>query len=188
MDRKRIIAVHVWLASLFFPAVLLMAITGGLYLLGVKGTVTTTPVAALENASVDSSTTKADLEQLLAAAGINHDFEYVKVSGDQLITRPTSKVYYVFENRGDTVQITRHDPSLQSRMMELHKGHGPTMFKNFQKLLALGLVINRCQRLPARRDDRATEENDADHQRSGCVAVRDSGTVDVRTLPPTASS
>ena len=30
---------------------------------------------------------------------------------------------------------------LQARMIELHKGHGPTIFKTFQKVFALGMVF-----------------------------------------------
>jgi hypothetical protein len=39
MDRKLLITIHMYLAAFFAPAVLLVAISGGLYLAGVKGNV-----------------------------------------------------------------------------------------------------------------------------------------------------
>ena len=48
MNRKLLITIHMYLAAFFAPAVLLVAISGGLYLIGVKGEVeqeTITPAA-----------------------------------------------------------------------------------------------------------------------------------------------
>ena len=39
MDRKLIITVHMYLSAFFAPAVLLVAVSGGLYLAGIKGEV-----------------------------------------------------------------------------------------------------------------------------------------------------
>ena len=39
MDRKLLITIHMYLAAFFTPAVLLVAISGGLYLAGFKGDV-----------------------------------------------------------------------------------------------------------------------------------------------------
>ena len=39
MDRKLLITLHLYLSAFFAPAVILVAVSGGLYLLGVKGNV-----------------------------------------------------------------------------------------------------------------------------------------------------
>lgn len=84
----------------------------------------------------------ADVETLLATAGVaDYDFEYVKVKGNTLYTRPTSREHYVIKLQGQQVEIVHAVPSLQSRMIELHKGHGPTAFKTFQKVFAMGLLF-----------------------------------------------
>ena len=46
-----------------------------------------------------------------------------------------------FAKQGEEVQITRYTPSLQKRMMELHMGHGPSAYRQFQKLFAAGMLF-----------------------------------------------
>jgi hypothetical protein len=144
MDRRLFITVHMYLSSFFAVAVLLVAVSGGLYLLGQKGQVEKTVVASLPKAefSLPESASKADVEALLSAAGIEgFDFEYVRQSGSRAFTRPTSRLHYIVDASGEAIEITRGEPSFQARMMELHKGHGPTAFKTFQKVFALGMVF-----------------------------------------------
>ena len=137
------ISLHLCVAAFLAPVVLLMAVSGGLYLLGIKGKVTETPVNLGSGATLDLA--DADLEtavrQLLADAGIKHRFEYLKREDGTLTTRPTSRVHYVLRVDQDGVRATRGEPNLQKRLIELHKGHGPTAFKTFQKILAAGLLI-----------------------------------------------
>ena len=144
MSRKLLITIHMYLAAFFAPAVFLVAISGGLYLVGVKGEVIeqsiyTGPANALDTTAASLRT---DVETLLATAGVaDYDFEYVKGKGNTLYTRPTSREHYVIKLQGQQVEIVHAVPSLQSRMIELHKGHGPTAFKTFQKVFAMGLLF-----------------------------------------------
>jgi hypothetical protein len=144
MNRKLLITIHMYLAAFFAPAVLLVAISGGLYLAGVKGEVEQETIYSSNEATIDtkSTTLKADVATLLASAGVeSYSFEYVKVSGATLYTRPTSSDHYVIESNADGVEVIHASPSLQKRMIELHKGHGPTAFKTFQKAFAIGLIF-----------------------------------------------
>ena len=134
---------HLCVAAFLAPVLLLMAISGGLYLFGIKGKVTEIPVDLAPGATLDLAA--ADLEmavrQLLADAGIEHRFEYLKREDGTLTTRPTSRVHYVLHVDQDGVRATRSEPNLQKRLIELHKGHGPTAFKTLQKILAAGLLM-----------------------------------------------
>ena len=120
-----------------------MAVSGGFYLLGIRGKVTEIPVKLAPSATLDLAA--ADLEmavrQLLADAGIEHRFEYLKREDGMLTTRPTSRIYYVLRVDQDGVRATRNEPDVQKRLIELHKGHGPTAFKTLQKILAAGLLV-----------------------------------------------
>ena len=139
MDRKLLITLHLYLAAFLAPAVLLVAISGGLYLAGVKGNVEETSIYRGSAVTLDpeASTLKADVARVLAEAGVqDYSFEYVKVSGNTLTTRPTSKHHYILKLHADAVEVIAARPSLQSRMIELHKGHGPTLFKTYQRPLA----------------------------------------------------
>ncbi len=143
MNRRFWINIHLYLAALFAPMLLLVAISGGLYLIGIKGSVAKSPATLPATASLDlaSASLEADVRTLLSNAGIEHQFEYLKVAGSTLYTRPTSRVHYEFRVGADAVSATENTPDLQKTLIELHKGHGPSIFKTFQKLLALGLLI-----------------------------------------------
>ena len=148
MNRALFITIHMYLASFFAVFVLLVAISGGLYLAGVKGSVERQSVyekpagaAELQAQLKDAGALEASVQALLAEAGIeDYDFEYVKVKGNTLYTRPTSRLHYVID-LGAVVTVTEARPSLQAAMMELHMGHGPGTFKTFQKFFALGMVF-----------------------------------------------
>lgn len=137
------IKIHLYVAAFFLPMLLAMAASGGLYLLGVKGSVDSIPVSlsTTKSLSADSGTLENDVRELLNANGIDHDFEYIKVSGKKFITRPTSTDYYELIIHENEVQATLNQPDLIKSLIELHKGHGPLFFKDLQKLMALGLLI-----------------------------------------------
>lgn len=141
--RKNLIYLHALVAAFFLPGFLLVAMTGGNYLMGNKGQVTTTPIEMPADVNLDfqSANLKADLQALIASADLNLDFQYVKVRDSSVQTRPTSRPYLQVDKVGDGYVATLNTPNLQAAMMELHKGHGPTAFKFYQKLMALGLLI-----------------------------------------------
>ena len=144
LTRKQLLTLHMYLAAFFAPAVFLVAISGGLYLAGIKGSVEQDTIYSSEDVAIsaDSSTLKADVTALLVNAGVeSYDYEYIKVKGNSLYTRPTSKDYYVIELLQTGVEVVHVRPNLQSRLMELHKGHGPSAFKIFQTAFSVGLLF-----------------------------------------------
>lgn len=143
MQRKLLVSIHLYLAAFFTPLVLIMAISGGLYLLGVKGSVdknTVTTVAG-EQLNLMPGEEQARVTELLRKAGIDADFDYVKNAGPAVITRPTHQTYYELKDSADGVVVSRMQPDLMASLMELHKGHGPQIFRVFEMLFALGLVF-----------------------------------------------
>ena len=137
------VKIHLYIASFFLPTLLLMAISGGLYLNGIKGSVETSAVEIKNPVTIDpdSPDLKQDIDGLLQFNGIVHNFEYVKVSGSTLTTRPTSRDYYSVDASAEVPVVKLHKPDLAKRLVELHKGHGPGLFKTIQKVMAVGLVI-----------------------------------------------
>jgi hypothetical protein len=78
----------------------------------------------------------------LGTAGItDFDFDCVITRGDTLYTRPTSRTYYGLKVDGDSVTVSRHKPNFQKRMQELHFGHGPSIYREFRKVFAVGMVF-----------------------------------------------
>jgi len=137
------VKIHLYVAAFFLPMLLAMAASGGLYLLGFKGSVDSAPVSlpTTKFLAADSETLDNDVRELLNSNGVEHDFEYIKISGEKFITRPTSTDYYELTIHDNEIQATLNQPDLIKSLVELHKGHGPLLFKDLQKLMALGLLI-----------------------------------------------
>lgn len=144
MNRRLLITLHLYTSAFFAPFIVLVALSGGLYLIGIKGEVVKESIFVSEQDPLDinSSQLQVDVESLLAEAGVvDFSFEYVKVSGNTLYTRPTSHPHYVIDQGAQGVEVSYAVPSLQKRMIELHMGHGPGLFKTAQKVFALGLLF-----------------------------------------------
>ena len=143
MKRSLLVRLHLYAAAFLAPAFLFLAISGGLYLVGVKGSVKQTVVVMPSQLELDPSSESLykDVQKLLLAAGISHDFEYVKIKGKTLLTRPTSRNFYKFSMQPEGLVVSYNEPSIQSKLIELHKGHGPEIFKTFQKVIAVGLLF-----------------------------------------------
>ena len=140
--RKYLILAHLWLAGLMAPAFALHAISGGLYLMDIKGEAATERLALPEAAQLDfkSPTLEADVKSLLKQANVDHDFEYIRNRGAVIQLRPTSKPYLEFKQTPQGLTASRVKPNAVRSMMELHKGHGPQLFKSYQKLVAVLLL------------------------------------------------
>ena len=140
--RKYLVLAHLLFAGFMAPAFLLLAVSGGLYLLGNKGELTTQTLTLPANAQLDfsSASIEDDVRAMLSAANIEHKFEYVKNRGQLIQLRPTSRTYIEIKQTPTGLAATRNVPNFQKSMMELHKGHGPSLFKTYQKLVALTLL------------------------------------------------
>ncbi len=143
MKRSFLVKAHLVAAAFFAPVLLLMALSGGAYLIGQKGDVVRTPVTLPANTSIDSQspTLEADVRELLRQIDPEFDFEYLKINSTTLITRPTSRVFYELDAGAGALAIRKATPNLISRLIELHKGHGPGAFKEFQKFMAAALMF-----------------------------------------------
>jgi len=141
--RRLFITAHLWFAGILAPIFILLAVSGGLYLIGNKGEFKSEPVALPSSAvlNFNSDTLEDDVRALLAEAKIDHKFEYISKRGASAIhLRPTSRTYLEFRQTENGLTATRKIPNLQGTMIELHKGHGPSLFKTYQKIVAIGLI------------------------------------------------
>ncbi len=141
--RRLFVLAHLWFAGFLAPAFLLVAVSGGLYLLGNSGSFKSEPVPLPSGATLnfESPRLDADVRALLASADIDQSFEYIRNRGAVIQLRPTSRTHLEFRQTPDGLTATRKVPDLQGRLMELHKGHGPSLFKLYQKLVAIGLIL-----------------------------------------------
>ena len=131
------------LLCFFSAAIVLMALSGGLYLIGIKGTIDQTRVGLA--GSGEQLLAEPSIEAVQAAlteVGVtDFEFDYVKQKGSQLITRPTTRPFYTLDISGNEVVVQYNEPSLQKKMIELHMGHGPVAYKTYQKVFAAGMLF-----------------------------------------------
>ncbi|MEK9712227.1 MAG: PepSY domain-containing protein [Thalassolituus sp.] len=142
MNRKTLVTLHLYLAAFFAPVMLILAISGGLYLLDIKGEMVKGETVLIEGATISAEGDKAEqVKAVLALAGLDNDFEYIKERGPMMQTRPTSRDHYEIKPTSAGVEITPVSPSLVAALMELHKGHGPGLFRILEQITALGLIL-----------------------------------------------
>ena len=143
MTRILLIKLHLYLSEFFSAAIVLVAVSGGLYLIGIKGSIESTPVGIASNGQqLLQDPSEANVQAALSSLSVSgFEFDYVKQKGSQLITRPTTRPFYTLDISGDEVVVQYNEPSLQKRMIELHMGHGPTAYKTYQQVFAAGMLF-----------------------------------------------
>ena len=125
------------------PAFALVAITGGLHMVGDGESVATSPISLPAGTTVDlkSKTAKDDVRAILKAANVDVKVEYLKIRGTSFETRPTSRTHVKFKPTPNGLTATLNKPNFQKAMMEIHKGHGPLILRSYHKLVALMLFL-----------------------------------------------
>ena len=143
MSRRLLVSIHLYLAAFFAPMVIVMAVSGGLYLLGEKGQMQSRELGFVSGLSLkdDSPSLTDDVRTVLHRMGVGARFEYVKGKGGEFSTRPSSREHYRLSQKADGVAVAVISPSLQAAVMELHKGHGPRWYKYLETVFALGLLL-----------------------------------------------
>ncbi|MEW6990163.1 PepSY-associated TM helix domain-containing protein [Colwelliaceae bacterium 6441] len=143
MSRKLLVKIHLYLATFLAPIIIMIALSGGLYLFGYKGETIKTPVysGSASEINLQAKDIKTEVNRIFKQVGIEHEFEYIKGNSQVAYTRPTSRDYYVLSIDGDRFNIIKEQPDFIKTIVELHKGHGPQSFKTLQKITAFGLIF-----------------------------------------------
>ncbi len=143
MNRKGIVTLHLAMAALFFPFLLVMPISGGLHVLGIDGVETT----AVEFTITDPVPEAKDqwetfFREQFKKAGVDYDFEYIRGGGtSDYVFRPTTIDYFKGSKTEAGLEMSRVKPSGLKSMLELHKGHGPRIMKYIEAAFSLCLLI-----------------------------------------------
>lgn len=141
--RSIITLLHLFAATLLAPFFILVAVTGGLYVADIKPETVQSELTFNSPIVInsDSPTLDSEVRKILSDNGSDLQFEYLRNRGDTITTRPTSRDFIVFEKDGETWNATLNEPNLHYSMMELHKGHGPTLFKKYQIVAGIALFM-----------------------------------------------
>lgn len=134
---------HLLIASVLMPFIIMAAVSGGLYLIGIKGKTEKTAISLPAGTNLDfkSDALKSEVKALLNQLNLDDGFEYIKNRGKVIQTRPTSRAYYEFKQTDNGLTLSSVQPDFAKTMIELHKGHGPLSFKLYQKIVAVALIL-----------------------------------------------
>ena len=143
MSRKLLINLHLYAAAFFTPVLLLMAITGGLYLFGEKGHFESETIyqGKIESFDFESKDLEGPVNKFIVEQKLDIQVDYLKTGKNVVYTRPFSKPHLIFQKQDNEVKVSIRTPNLTASLIELHKGHGPSIFKTFQKITAIGLLF-----------------------------------------------
>jgi len=141
--RNLLIWVHLFLAAFLAPSFLMVGTTGALKLAGVEPSIEDIDLVLPADTQLDpdSPALKQDIATILAAQNIHLDIESVRSRDGNMTTRPTSRTFARLNQTPDGLQASLHKPGLQYALMELHKGHGPAIFKTYQLIAGIALFL-----------------------------------------------
>lgn len=149
VSRLFLTKLHLWLAALLFPAMLLFLITGALYTWGITGKTEDSSRAVTLSAPLDADD-EAALRKIaqaeLEAKGLEEP------SGKSRVRKSGSG--FTFEWSGSrrdisiestvdplVAKVTIKEASLHRTMVQLHKGKGGVLFKIYATVLAVALFL-----------------------------------------------
>lgn len=142
MNRKLYLNIHLYLAAFFLPFLLLMPITGVSYLLGEKGSkISSVEFIVDELPPIEKNQQNDWIKNQFKNNNINFEWEYIKVNGKDLILRPSSVDHYIVSVQENRTEFIKIQPNFLLKMIELHKGHGPSLFKSLEIGAGIGLIF-----------------------------------------------
>ena len=142
-SRNLAIKIHLILASLLMPFLLIMPLSGVFYLIGFKGDAKTELAFTIsEKIPLDLKEKEAFFNEQFKQNNISYKFEYIREKDNEVIFRPSSKLHYTATIIPDGVtSVYKSQPNLTKRLIELHKGHGPRLMRTLEIIFGFALII-----------------------------------------------
>lgn len=78
---------------------------------------------------------------MLQSINADPDFNKIRVKDGKLYTRPNYTTHYAFKKENGLLKIYEYSPSIQFKLMSLHKGNGPKLYQLYQQIFVYGLFF-----------------------------------------------
>lgn len=141
-SRSWMVQIHLIIASLFLPLMLVMPLSGALYLMDQKGDQEKTEAFVVEGAvPKDTAEQEAFFREQFRKQNIDFDFEYIRTTETDFIFRPTSRVYFMAAPSNGVLTMYKVNPTWIKRMMEVHKGHGPKLIRWLEMAFGMAMIL-----------------------------------------------
>jgi len=143
LPRSQLIKLHLYVAAFLVPMLFIMSLSGILDLLDIEGEVIKTQIYSTEQDALDfkSLTLHQDVRKILRHIKADTDFTKIKIKKNKLYTYPNYTRHYAFKKKANRLNIYEYIPSLQWKLMALHKGNGPAIYKIYQQVFVYGLFF-----------------------------------------------
>lgn len=142
MKRMTLIYLHLFFSGVSLCLLLLFITSGSLHLFGIEETEQVeTVLTETITVPLDKPHLENQFKDLLAKTAPDYRYDYFKGDDKALIARPTSRTYYKVtqDPTQGVLTLSKHTPSINKRVMEFHKGHGPQ--KSRLILSIIGLIF-----------------------------------------------
>ncbi len=141
--RRTLTTLHLWLAGLLAPAFLVVAISGALHIAGIGEHVEKQPlvIPAGTELNIGAPEFEGQVRTLIKDMDLGVRFEYIRGRGNAAMTRPTTRTYLSFAKTEDGVTAEINKPNFAASLMELHKGHGPRVYRFYQMIVGVILLL-----------------------------------------------
>lgn len=143
LHRRQLITLHLYVAAFLVPFLFIMSLSGILELLDVKGQMYKDLIYSTNKDAINfkSATLKQDIHDFLTKIGANPDFKRIRIKKNKLYTLPNYTTHYAFKKTGDYLKVYEYTPSTQLKLLSLHKGNGPPLYKLYQQIFVYGLFF-----------------------------------------------
>lgn len=143
MQRSQLIKLHLYVAAFLFPFLFIMSLSDVLELLNIKGEMYKEQLYSTDDDAVDfnSRTLKGDVRKILSKLNVNTEFAHLKIKNNKLYTRPNYTTHYAFKKANGYLKVYEYKQSIQLKLMSLHKGNGPSLYKLYQQIFVYGLFF-----------------------------------------------
>lgn len=138
MKYQKLVKIHVFLVTFFASFFFVIPLTGGLYLLGIKGE---TVRYELKTLPAIENFDQSFIEKLLRSNDLNYHFEYIKDAGKLKILRPSHREHLEIITEDDKSTIVLVQPNFLAGFIEIHKGHGPSLMKKTQIIFVMAFFL-----------------------------------------------
>lgn len=140
--RKIMIYAHLMIGSLFLPLMLLMPLTGSLYIWGYSGDVVKTEAFRVAGeVPKDEKEQDVFFKDIFKKQNVDFEYEYIRSGKGDYTFRPTTRIHYSAVQEGAEIVFTKVEPTLLRRLVELHKGHGPKLMRWFESAFGIALIL-----------------------------------------------
>jgi hypothetical protein len=140
--RQFFIQAHLIMGSLFLPLMLLLPLSGVLYLSDLEGEMTKTEAFRIAELPPEAPADQESFfREQFKKQNIDYKFESLRARGDEFNFNPRGYTHYVVSKENGGLVFYKVVPSFLKRLNELHTGHGKEIMRVYEVLCGFAMIL-----------------------------------------------